>query len=278
MINNSGNLTGRLLQNLTVTVTHAQLKNGYSGWSRTLETPAFNRLYFIDSGEGKVIINGVTYYPKPGQLMIMPAGSTQTTETSINDPYTRYFCHFDADIGEWPLFHSANKLYICDVPNPDSVRNIFTDMIEHFQKDDVLSVLRIQASLLNLIATCLESSDNSKVDFMNEFIQTGDQGKLAHVLQYIDQYLNKPIEIEELAELVHLHPNYFIPYFKKFMGVTPMYYVQQKRMEYAKKQLSYTDFSISDIAELVGMELAHFSKYFKKTLGVSPSAYRNSTK
>lgn len=100
-MNNPGNLTGRFLQNLTVKVTHAQLRSGYSGWNRTLETPTFNRLYFIDRGEGKVIINGVTYYPRAGQLMIMPAGSTQTTETSMNDPYTRYFCHFDADIGEY---------------------------------------------------------------------------------------------------------------------------------------------------------------------------------
>lgn len=277
MMNILGNLTGRLLQNLTVTVTHAQLKSGYIGWNRTLETPAFNRLYFIDRGEGKVIINGVTYWPKPGQLMIMPAGSSQTTETSMNDPYTRYFCHFDANIGEWPLFHSANKLYLCDAPNPDFVRAIFTEMIEQFQNDDVLSILRTQACLLNLIATCLESSENSHTDFMNEFIHTRDQGKLAHVLQYIEHNLNKPMEIEELAELVHLHPNYFIPYFKKFMAVTPMHYVQLKRMEHAKKQLSYTDYSISDIAEQVGMELAHFSKFFKKTLGVSPSTYREST-
>ncbi|MNP59731.1 Bifunctional transcriptional activator/DNA repair enzyme AdaA [compost metagenome] len=113
---------------------------------------------------------------------------------------------------------------------------------------------------------------------MTQFIHTGDHGKLAHVLHYIDNSLNKPIEIDELAELVHLHPNYFIPYFKRFMGVTPMAYVQLKRMEHAKRQLSYTDYSISDIAEQVGMELAHFSKYFKKTMGLSPSTYRNSTK
>lgn len=38
-MNNSGNLSGRLLQNLKVTVTHAQLSNRYPGWNRTLETP-----------------------------------------------------------------------------------------------------------------------------------------------------------------------------------------------------------------------------------------------
>ncbi|MDQ0194394.1 helix-turn-helix domain-containing protein [Paenibacillus wynnii] len=275
-MNQPTTITGRLLENLTVTVTHAQLSSKYPGWNRTNETPSFNRLYFIDKGEGKVILNGITHFPKPGQLMIMPAGSSQTTETSLENPYTRYYCHFEARIGEWPLFHSANKLFIGDAPDPDAAREIFADLIHQLQNNDVLSTLRIQSNLLSLMALCLESGGYT--DFMQEFIQTRDQGKLAHVLNYIDERLNKSLEVDELAELVHLHPNYFIPYFKKFMGVPPMHYVHLKRMEFAKRLLSYSDSTISDIAEQVGMELAHFSKYFKKLSGVSPSAYRNSTK
>ncbi|MGF7046586.1 AraC-like DNA-binding protein [Paenibacillus sp. DS2015] len=275
-MNNPFGLTNHLIENLNVTVTHAQLSSKYPGWNRTLETPSFNRFYFIDSGEGSVTLNGITHYPKPNQLMIMPAGTTQTTDTSLDNPYTRYYCHFDARIGEWPLFHSANKLYISEPPDPDSVRTIFSDMIQQFRNKDILSTLRIQASFLNLLALCLESGGYT--DFMEEFIQTSEQSNLAHVLQYIDERLGDPMNVEELAELVHLHPNYFIPYFKKFMGVPPMQYVQLKRMELAKRLLSYSISGISDIADQVGMELAHFSKYFKKNTGVSPSSYRNSTK
>ncbi|WP_438492827.1 helix-turn-helix domain-containing protein [Paenibacillus sp. IHBB 3054] len=275
-MNHSGNLTGALLQNLSVTVTHAHLSSRYPGWNRLNETPSFNRLYFIDGGEGKVILNGQAHYPRPGQLMIMPAGSTQTTETSPDNPYKRYFCHFDAHIGEWPLFHTGNKLYICDVAEPDAIREIFTEMITRFPEENLLSTMRNQAALLHLLALCLE--DGGYSDFMGELAHTSGQRQLANVLQYIEQRLTQPMEVEELAELVHLHPNYFIPYFKKYMGIPPMHYVQLKRMELAKRQLSYSTSSISDIAAQVGMELAHFSKYFKKTTGVSPSAYRNSTR
>jgi AraC-like DNA-binding protein len=275
-MNTPPNITGGLLENLTVTVSHAQVSTKFPGWNRINETPSFGRFYFIDKGEGKVTLNGVTHYPKPGQLMIMPAGTTQTTDTSRDNPYTRYYCHFDARIGEWPLFHSAGKLYISDAPDRDAVRTIFSEMIDNFHRNDFFSKLRTQASLMNLLALCLESGGYH--DFMKEFIQTGDQGKLANVLNFIDERLNWPLEVEDLAEIVHLHPNYFIPYFKKFVGVPPMQYVQLKRMEYAKRLLSYSDSSISVIAEQVGMELAHFSKSFKKNTGVSPSAYRNSTK
>jgi len=268
-------LTSGLLENLTVNVSYAQVSTKYLGWNRTNETPAFSRFYFIDKGEGMVILNGVTYYPKPGQLMIMPAGTTQTTNTSHDNPYTRYYCHFDALIGEWPLFHAADKLYISDAPDQDAVRNMFTKMISNFHENDFFSKMRTQASLMNLLALCLESG--GYLDFMQEFIQTNVQDRLADVLTLIDERLNWPLEVEYLAEIVHLHPNYFIPYFKKFVGIPPMQYVQLKRMKYAKRLLSYSDSSISSIAEQVGMELAHFSKSFKKNTGVSPSAYRNST-
>ncbi|MBT2290836.1 helix-turn-helix transcriptional regulator [Paenibacillus albidus] len=274
-MNTPNAIPGRLLENLTVTVTHAHYRNTYYGWNRTEQSPSFNRLYFLDSGEGSVTLNGVIHYPKPHQLMIMPAGTTQSTVTVMDNPYARYFCHFDARIGEWPLFHAANKLYISDAPDPDEVRRIFAEMIRLYQNNDFLSTLRIHASLLQLLAICLESGGYT--DFMNEFFQTSEQGKLAHVLNYIDERLPYPMEVEELAELVHLHPNYFIPYFKKFTGVPPMHYVQFKRMEFAKRLLTYSDSGISDIAEQVGMELAHFSKYFKKSTGVTPSAYRKST-
>lgn len=269
-------LTSGMLENLTVNVSYAQVSTKYPGWNRTNETPAFGRFYYIDKGEGTVSLNGVTYYPKPGQLMIMPAGTSQTTDTSRNNPYTRYFCHFDALIGEWPLFHAADKLYICDAPDRDAVRNTFTDLIFNFHKNDFFSKMRTQASLMNLLALCLESG--GYLDFMNEFVKTSDQEKLTNVLNFIEERLNWPLEVDDLAEMVHLHPNYFIPYFKKFVGVSPMKYVQLKRMEYAKRLLSYSDSSISGIAEQVGMELAHFSKSFKKNTGVSPSAYRDSTK
>jgi AraC-like DNA-binding protein len=268
--------TGRLLENLVVQVTYAQLKNNYIDWKRTDETPSFNRLYFIAGGEGKVILNGITYSPKPNQLMIMPARTTQTTDTSPDNPYLRYICHFDARIGEWPLFQSANKLYIADVSDPGRVSRIFDQLIDQFQTGGPFAPLYTQSALLLLIAYCLE--EGGYTDFMKDFMQKTERDKLAQVLSYIDDHLNEQLEVEQLAELMHLHPNYFIPYFKKFMAVTPMHYVQRKRMEEAKRLLSFTDTSISDIADHIGMGLAYFSRQFKQITGISPTAYRAHTR
>lgn len=265
-----------LMENLSVSISLVYSRSGFPGWNRTNEIPSFNRLYYIAGGEGSVIVNGETYDPKPGQLMIMPAGSVQTTLTSRERPYTRHFCHFDATIGEWPLFPADGRLIIVEAGDPEGTRQMFEDMEEHFQRGGYLAPLRTKAALLHLLAYCMEHSGYAEE--LNGFLLHEERGKLGSVLQYIEEHLDGPIEIETLAEIIHLHPNYFIPYFKKVMGDTPMHYVQQKRMDKAKRLLSFSDLSISDIADRLGMDLPHFSRAFKKATGVSPIAYRSGTK
>ncbi|MDF2924264.1 MAG: AraC family transcriptional regulator [Paenibacillaceae bacterium] len=271
----STKLSDTLLESLTIQVTHAQFKQGYPDWKRMNETPAFDRIYYLSGGEGMVIINGHTYHPRPGQLFILPAGTTQTTSTSEENPYTRHFCHFNAKIGAWSLFQSANQPFITSVRDPGKTAEAFNELIAQFCISTPIARLRTQALLLQLIAQCLEEGGYS--DFMKYFLQSDERDKLTRVMAYIEAHLGQPIGVDELAALIHFHPNYFIPYFKKHMGMTPMAYVQRKRMEEAKRLLSFSQHSVSEIADSLGMELTHFSKQFKHTTGLSPTAYREYT-
>lgn len=266
----------RLMENLTVHVSHAFYRAGYYGWNAPEEKPSFNRLYYVTEGEGAVTLDGVRYEPRAGQLFIMPAGAVQTRFTPPEHPYSRYFCHFDARIGDWPLFQAGSAFQITDVSEPSKIETLFLEMIEQSERPGPFAALRVKACLLQLLAYCLEKGGHT--GFMDRFMQGSEREKLARVLHYVDERLAETLEVEKLAELVHLHPNYFIPYFKKQMGITPMNYVQQKRIQLARRLLTSTDNGISSIAERVGMDAAHFSRTFKKATGVSPSAYRNSTR
>lgn len=166
-------LGARLPEGLRVHISHVQLKSGFPDWNRAEVAPSFHRLYYITEGEGSVVINGVTYYPKPNQLMIMPAGTSQTTYTSKENPYTRYFCHFDAQVGEWPLFHADSKLYISDVGDPEFIRSTFNEMIGQFQAGGPFAALRMQAGLLYMLACCLEEGDTPTIGSISCTIRKG---------------------------------------------------------------------------------------------------------
>ncbi|NGZ76872.1 AraC family transcriptional regulator [Saccharibacillus alkalitolerans] len=266
----------RMLENLTVHVSHAFYRAGYFGWNAPEEKPSFNRLYYVTEGEGAVTLDGIRHEPRAGQLFIIPAGTRQARYTPRGNPYSRYFCHFDAWIGDWPLFQAGSAFQIADVTEPALIEGLFEEMIAQSEHTGPFAVLRVKACLLQLLSYCLERGNQA--GFMERFMQENERGKLARVLEHIDGRLQEPLEVETLAELVHLHPNYFIPYFKKQMGTTPMNYVQRKRIELARRLLTSTDTGIAAIADRVGMEPAHFSRTFKKATGVSPSAYRHSTR
>ena len=79
----------------------------------------------------------------------------------------------------------------------------------------------------------------------------------------------------ELAAVVHFHPNYFISFFKKYFGTSPLKYVNEARLNQAKRLLKSTDESVAQIAEETGFrDLYHFSKRFKASTGYSPSDFR----
>ena len=68
---------------------------------------------------------------------------------------------------------------------------------------------------------------------------------------------------------------YFAKLFKEYTGKSYSGYVNDIKMEFAKKLLLNTDFSIGEIARKTGYDdQGHFGRNFKKYTGMKPSAYR----
>jgi AraC-like DNA-binding protein/DNA-binding NarL/FixJ family response regulator len=90
---------------------------------------------------------------------------------------------------------------------------------------------------------------------------------------YIDEhYAKKGLTLLEVAQQIHVSPNYLSYLFKKYTGCNLWEYVVKLRMEESRRLLMHTDMRRYEIAEKVGYESPeHFSKMFKKYFGVSPS-------
>ncbi|KJR97257.1 MAG: hypothetical protein VR65_06545 [Desulfobulbaceae bacterium BRH_c16a] len=79
----------------------------------------------------------------------------------------------------------------------------------------------------------------------------------------------------ELAAKAGLGERTFMRRFKKVTGDTPLLYLQQLRIEAARKFLETTSETIEEVTLHVGYEdISSFRKLFKKHTGLSPTAYR----
>jgi AraC-like DNA-binding protein len=77
------------------------------------------------------------------------------------------------------------------------------------------------------------------------------------------------------ARVATLSPFHFQRMFKLAFGQTPMQFLQQTRLEAARRLLAHTGDGITAICFAVGFESpGSFSWLFRKRFGVSPRAFR----
>lgn len=93
--------------------------------------------------------------------------------------------------------------------------------------------------------------------------------------RYIDENICSRFTLLELADIAELSPNFFCRAFKNSLGVTPIEYINNLKMNFAKKLLIETNKGIKEIAYECGYENdTYFYTLFKKLEGISPAYYR----
>jgi len=260
------------LSNLQVRVVELGFNPVWSDWRNLDYRPEYNKFYLITKGEGWIKIGDQEYYPQPGQLALMPEGTLQSYSTINDKYYTKYWCHFTAKVGTLNLFDLIRLPWLLDVgQSADRPAAIFREMLRHSDEAGSFASLHINSCILRLIAFYLEHAEASRI----RAAQSESATILHATLTYIDDNLHRNITVDELAELAYLHPNYFIRLIKKHLGVPPMQYVKNRRIELAKLLLSSTTLTLSEIGERVGIhDISYLSKTFKTSTGFSPTAYR----
>lgn len=140
--------------------------------------------------------------------------------------------------------------------------------IEYFQKlMDFRTIQDIHVwvkSIINGIMTAIATGRTNK----NKEI-------IKKVVNYIEENYGKELNLEDVAAVVYLSPNYFGWVFKKETGESFVEYLTRVRVAKAILLMESTEESIFSISEKVGYkDPNYFSQVFKKVEGIRPSAYR----
>ena len=93
--------------------------------------------------------------------------------------------------------------------------------------------------------------------------------------KYIEEHLDEPIALEDLAKLVALSTSHFCRAFKTSFGQPPHAYIIAARIERTRVLMMTTSQSLSEIALACGLaDQSHFCRYFRRANGVSPGVWR----
>jgi AraC-like DNA-binding protein/ligand-binding sensor protein len=93
---------------------------------------------------------------------------------------------------------------------------------------------------------------------------------------YIAGHYGDPVDLDEIARVMHVSTFYFCKMFRKTTGLTFTDYLGRVRVEKAKNLLLNPHLRVSEIAYAVGFQsLTHFNRIFRKTTGEAPTAFRD---
>jgi AraC-like DNA-binding protein len=93
--------------------------------------------------------------------------------------------------------------------------------------------------------------------------------------EYMERHYMDHLNVEQIADYVHVTRAHFTRRFHQEFGVPPAKYLQQLKIKEAKRMLEHTSHNLSIIAQSIGyLDTFTFSKMFKKIAGIPPREYR----
>ena len=93
-------------------------------------------------------------------------------------------------------------------------------------------------------------------------------------VEYINENFREPLSVGTLAKMCGVSENYYRRIFGKCMGISPLKYINSKRIEAAKALIISGYYRISEISDMCGFsEHKYFCSVFKKETGIMPSEY-----
>ena len=95
------------------------------------------------------------------------------------------------------------------------------------------------------------------------------------IIQYVEDNLDNPITLTELAGVVRLSVFHFTRKFRSEFGCPPHAYVMQRRIARAKQQLAQSNLPLKVIAANCGFsDQSHMTHIFRTRLQITPASYR----
>lgn len=227
---------------------------------------------FLLAGSIKVVTaEGIHHIGQHGCVILPPHTPYELTVTKKQDQVWMIFDPREPFIEGFLLKGRTSEPFSVTFDDPETWAEVDTglcDLLKWWEKQPPhLSLAENAMEKVLLLARWAHDQQN----------EIPADERIANVIEHMKQSLTEEMTIGSLSHIAALSPSRFAHLFRERMGVTPMNFLEARRMEQAKQILLTTDLPIQVIAMNIGFPNAqHFSTRFRKLTGQSPSAFRES--
>ncbi len=217
-------------------------------------------------GEMTMQIDNVTYTLHEGDLTLVKPNRLHSYKTEMGKSSTSLLCVFSGDliaaINEPITRYRLRSIVIHDIPR------LYRDVFLRLQTDT--DIPTIKGGLYLLCALFYRLVDDTVEDTFTE-----DSSLIRDMLLFIENNMDTPCTLHELAKEVRYSEAYLSRVFMQSVGVPYSEYVRSIKINYACFLLKNTVDSVYAISKKCGYAtLSTFSRSFKHITGFSPQEYR----
>lgn len=193
-------------------------------------------------------------------VMILPKGSTYAWQ--CKSAGHSYMIEFESDL-------EFDRVFSVPIKNSAELLKQFQKLEQSRIKNPKTAQIRSINTIYYFILSLIKESEQ-------KYIPSKKRQIILAATDYIAKNYNKRITNEDLAQIAGVSTIYFRKLFTEIVGVSPINYVQNVKVQKAKEMLFSDYSSITDIALSLGYQnIYDFSRAFKKNTGLSPLQYRN---
>lgn len=226
-------------------------------------------LWYVVSGKGQLVLNGVEYSLTSGTCFQLRPGDSISAEQDPDDRLTVIFLHHTVEPMDASLLPHA--IQIQDTYWFEQLLNRLLSLdASHSQP-----LIQQEFELLMKTTLCHMLRERHIVEHQglkpNPIVQ--------QMMNYIKENPSAPLDSASVAAEVELSPRYANLLFKQGTGVSLKTFIARARIARASHLLTESTMNISQIAETLGYsDIYFFSRQFKRFLGESPTHYRKKTR
>jgi AraC family transcriptional regulator of arabinose operon len=228
------------------------------------------------AGRGRIGRGAGVFAVDPGDLLIFPrAVPHDYGAASDRNGWTHLWVYFFPrptwrDLLAWPVV-SGGVLRV--QPTDDGMRRRIAALFEQLVQLSRGPLPRRQAMAMNLLESMLLWCDTVNP----ASAQARMDARVRHAQAYLCEHFAEAISVPDLARRAALSTSRFSHLFRAQVGMTPVQYLEQQRINHARDLLVMTGKPVGDVGLEVGYEdPLYFSRIFKRHTGKSPREWRRS--
>ena len=154
------------------------------------------------------------------------------------------------------------------------IKKTFLRALDCFQSRPPFYEMLLRESLLHVIILLFElgyirEPQESRSTFINRL-------QLRNVLTYIAEHYREKIKVADLSDLSGFSESYFMSFFKQYVGMSCIQYINHYKIQKAAHALEETSQPVMEIAMDHGFDnISYFNLQFRKEFGMTPREFRS---